>query len=259
MSLLRPDRRQCMLLKYIYTIRKLYTSKDTPQMKTEEHDDKSAVEQYVVTTRDMERNLVWGSNIPPPDPELPVNASEVSALDPAHANQDMPSLATGEIRVVHIRQEQAKVAQSPLNIEQKWIISFQDEGETAQCWENPLMGWVSSADPLANNMRLQMNFNNASDAVYFAKKRGWNYVVEEPILRKVRDDGTLYHDNFLPQDIAAKLKRENHKCGHWHRDRAGTSHYFRPLNYHGNGTVRQHGPDGDQDIDPHVEGQYKIR
>ena len=35
--------------------------------------------------------------------------------------------------------------------------------------------------------------------------------------------------------------------------------YYRPLKYHGDGTVRQHGPNASAPIAPHVEGCYKIR
>ena len=46
---------------------------------------------------------------------------------------------------------------------------------------------------------------------------------------------------------------------HWKRAEASTSHYFRPLKYHGHGVVDQHGPNGGAKIEAHVEGQYKMR
>jgi len=222
-------------------------------------DEKSTVQKYVEQTRELEPSMIWGTTIAPPDPKLPDDTSEVAALDPAHMNQDPINPATGEVRVVSIQQEEAKVSQAPTNIEKQWIISFQDDGELSQCWDNPLMGWVSSADTMANSSRLQMAFRNASDAVYFAKKRGWKYVVEKPILRKGRADDAQYQDNFLPQAVAKKIRKEKKTCDHWHRPEAGTSHYFRPLKYHGDGLVVQHGPNGDADIAPHPEGYYKMR
>ena len=238
------------------------------QLKEEEENDKarealeaekSSVQKYVEKTREMDPTMAWGTMIAPEDPELPLDPSEIAAIDPTHLEQDPPSLSTGEPRIVHIKQQQARVSQSPTNLEQQWVISFQDEGEVSECWDNSLMGWVSSSDPMANNMRLQMGFRNASDAVYFAKKRGWNYVVEQPIMRQGRGDDAQYQDNFLPQAIASKIRREKKKCDHWYRDEAAASHYFRPLKYHGEGTVIQHGPTGDAEIAPHVEGMYKMR
>jgi len=244
------------------------TKYEVAQLKEEEENnkarealeaEKSSVQKYVEITREMDPTMAWGTMIAPEDPDLPEDPSEIAATDPTHLEQDPASLATGEPRIVHIKQQQARVSQAPTNLEKQWVISFQDEGELSQCWDNPLMGWVSSSDPMANNMRLQMAFRNASDAVYFAKKRGWNYVVEKPIMRQGRSDDAQYQDNFLPQAIASKVRREKKKCDHWHRDEASTSHYFRPLKYHGNGTVVQHGPNGEDDIAPHVEGIYKMR
>lgn len=140
-----------------------------------------------------------------------------------------------------------------------WIISFQDQGETGETWNNPLMGWVSSADPLASNMRLQMSFDNAADAKYFAEKRGWKFIIERPIIRHGRADDAQYQDVFLPQSVTGMMKREGHKCGHWHRDAAGASHYARPLKFHGDGEVRQHGPNKDAKVDKDVESYYKLR
>jgi hypothetical protein len=220
--------------------------------------EKSSVQTYVESTRELDSTMIWGTTVAPPDPELPEDPSEIAALDPSHSLQD-PLTLDGNKRVVHIKQETARVSQSPTNIEKQWVISFQDEGEVGQCWDNPLMGWVSSSDPMANNIRLQMHFRNAADAVYFAKKRGWDYVVEAPIMRKGRSDDAQYQDNFLSQAVARRVRKEKKNCDEWYRPEAGTSHYFRPLKYHGDGTVPQHGPNGDAPIADHVAGYYKRR
>lgn len=220
--------------------------------------EKSSVQQYVEKSRSIDPTMVWGTTIAPPDPDLPLNPSEVAALDPAHMNQD-PLTLSGQTRKVRIRQMSSKTSQSPTNVEQTWIISFSDEGESSQCWDNPLMGWTSSSDPMANNIRLQMGFKNAMDAVYFAKKRGWEYVVDKPIIRKGRSDDAQYQDCFLSQAVASRVRREKKKCDQWYRDEACTSHYTRPLKYHGDGLVRQHGPNDDAQIAAHVPGHYKMR
>ena len=43
------------------------------------------------------------------------------------------------------------------------------------------------------------------------------------------------------------------------RSQAGASHYFRPLKFHGDGTVRQHGPNREEKTVKDVEGYYKMR
>ena len=249
--------------------RPLSTSKDIAEIKASEEDDKarealeaekSSVQVYMEKTRDLDAGMVWGSTIPLPEPKLPDNAEEVAALDPAHMNQDPIRLDTGTVRTVRIRQEQAKVTQAPTTMEQNWIISFQDDGEFGTTnWDNPLMGWVSGSDPMSSNMKLQLSFRNAAEAAYFCKKRGWKYTVDEPMYRKGRDDDAQYQDNFLPQSVAYKVRTERKKCDHWARPAAGTSHYFRPLKFHGDGVVRQHGPNMHQESEPHVPGYYKMR
>merc|ERR1712071_381972 len=156
-------------------------------------------------------------------------------------------------------QNQKNPQQSPSTRETNWIISFQDDGALANTWDNPLMGWVSGNDAMASTNNMQMKFKSAKEAVYFAKKRGWKYDVEKPIMRMMRSDRASYQDNFLPQDIAYKVSNEKTKCDHWSRDAAGASHYFRPLKYHGDGLVPQHGPNGEDPVAPDAESYYKTR
>jgi hypothetical protein len=228
------------------------------QHKKELDEEKSATQRKVEAMTKVDPWMVYGVTEPDAPPVLPDNPSEISALDHAHkVDAVMPD---GTARLVHIRQEQWKPGQNTLTTEKKWLISFLEEGTTAtQNWNNPLMGWVSGSDIMASNIQIQFDFDSASEAVYFAKKRGWQFVVEEPILRNGRNDGAQYQDNFLPQTVVAKLKRDATQCKHWERQHSGTSHYDRPLKYHGDGEVPQHGPNATQALDKHVEGYYKLR
>ena len=220
---------------------------------------KSEIQKYREELHAIDPHAVYAVTTPLPDPMLPENKAEVAALDPAYRNQ-IPLNPDGTEKWVVIRQVQSKYpVQAPLDKEKNWIISFQDLGETADTWDNPLMGWVSSSDPMANNMLLQMSFDTAENAKYFAEKRGWKFLIEPPIIRKGRDDNAQYQDVFLPQDVALKVKREGRKCDHWHREASGASHYFRPLKYHGEGIVRQHGPNLAAPTVKDVEPCYKLR
>lgn len=234
---------------------------DAEYVKSEAHLDgeKSAIQKYQEDLHAVDPYAVFAVTTPVPDPVLPENKSEIAALDPSHKNQ-IPLNPDGSLKMVTIKQEEAKwPGQAPLSKESKWVISWQDQGETAETWTNPLMGWTSSADPMAANMRLQMSFNTAEEAKYFAEKRGWKFIINRPILRKGRADDAQYQDVFLPQAVAGKIKREGHKCDHWHREAAGASHYFRPLKYHGDGVVRQHGPNMEQTTDKDAASYYKLR
>lgn len=234
---------------------------DSEYNKTRAHleDQKSEIQKYNEELTAIDPHAVFALNTPLPDPVLPENKSEVNALDPSYKNQ-IPLNADGTEKMMVIKQEQSKwPVQAPLNKESAWVISFMDMGEVGETWDNPLMGWVSGADPMANNMVLQMSFDTAEDAKYFAEKRGWKFIIEHPIIRKGRDDGAQYQDVFLPQSVAGKAKREGAKCDHWYRDAAGASHYFRPLKYHGDGTVRQHGPNKEAPVEKDAASYYKLR
>jgi hypothetical protein len=190
-----------------------------------------------------------------PAPVLPDNVTELAALDPV--DQGHRTHMDGTTRTVVIRQLRKKHRQAPLKQESIWKIFFNEDGISNERWNNSLMDWTSSADPYQCDPNLR--FNNASEAVYFAKKRGWKFIVHAPIQRYMRRDGAQYQDNFFPQAIAAKVAAEGKSCAHWHRAASGASHYFRPLKFHGDGTVSQHGPNGDAEIAPAVEGCYKMR
>ncbi|KAL3960533.1 hypothetical protein ACCO45_005650 [Purpureocillium lilacinum] len=59
-------------------------------------------------------------------------------------------------------------------------------------WENPLMGWQSSADFMQGT---HINFKSKEDAIHFAEKQGYEYFVQEPNSRKFTPKA--YANNFL--------------------------------------------------------------
>ena len=220
-----------------------------------EEEEVPALQKRMEEMADKDPVMVFDSGTNLPDPVLPENPSEVTALDPAHLRSTrMPD---GRERMVVIKQMRARPNQSPLNPEKIWKISFDDDGAVGERWKNSLMGWNSTSDTMGCDTPLY--FRDAQEAVYFAQKRGWKYLVKEPVIRTLRDDDAQYQDNFLPQAVASKIKREGTQCDHWERAEAGCSHYFRPLNYHGDGTVRQHGPNLNEKSVPHTAPYYKLR
>ncbi|KAL7578811.1 hypothetical protein ACA910_016032 [Epithemia clementina (nom. ined.)] len=229
---------------------------------TDTEDEENAISPVAKKMREMSRsdpNLVFGpAGDGVPAPVLPEDPSELSYIDPA----DLYNVAArykmdGTERTVVICQESKSARQAPFHDEYYWHIKFNYDGMTSEKWTNSLMGWMSSGDPYQSVHDL--TFNNAAEAVYFAKKRGWKYVVEEPIMRTFGELEIQYQDNFLSQALAAQVKAEGVQCRHWERSKAGSSHYFRPLKYHGDGTVRQHGPNREVPVAKHVEAVYKRR
>ena len=64
----------------------------------------------------------------------------------------------------------------------------------------PIMGWASSGDTLGE-LSNRMRFPMKEDAVAFALKHGWDYVLEEPAERRIKPRS--YLDNVRatrPQD-----------------------------------------------------------
>lgn len=69
----------------------------------------------------------------------------------------------------------------------RWMIEF----DTKERWENPLMGWTSTADPLSN---MKVDFESAEDAADFCFKNGWNYYIEPKQMRTFKSKS--YGANF---------------------------------------------------------------
>ncbi len=71
----------------------------------------------------------------------------------------------------------------------KWLVELVEEKNIRHL--NPLMKWVSVDNALSE---LHFEFVNKEDAIDFAKKRGFEFVVEEPEL--VRLQKKSYAENF---------------------------------------------------------------
>jgi len=90
-------------------------------------------------------------------------------------------------RRVRIFKPAKNAMQSGTNNTHKWKMEF----ETRERWENPLMGWTSSGDPLSN---MNLDFTDKDDAIAFCEKNGWPWFVEEPVEKKPK--ARVYGDNF---------------------------------------------------------------
>jgi len=178
---------------------------------------------------------------------LPEDLKEVAALDIAHDSQ--------QGRKVLITQHPQNAMTSCTHNSKAWYFQWTHE----ENWTNPLTGYTSGADPMACTLK-QMKFDNPEQAVAFAKKRGWNYEVAAENHVREEYGQTSYEDNFLSKRVKAKIRAGGlKKCDWFNRPAAGTSHYVRPLNYHGTGRVPQYGPNGGDAIAPDAPSYYKQR
>lgn len=88
---------------------------------------------------------------------------------------------------VRISRPSKNVMQSGTSYMNTWKIEFNSQKR----WENWLMGWTSSGDPLSN---LTLNFPSKEEAIEFCDKNQLQWYVEEQPERKLRKKS--YADNF---------------------------------------------------------------
>ncbi|ROT41862.1 NADH-ubiquinone oxidoreductase 21 kDa subunit [Sodiomyces alkalinus F11] len=96
-----------------------------------------------------------------------------------------------QARTVRIYQEAKPATQSGEWKGHHWRMDW-DILPKGHRWENPLMGWQSSADFVQGT---RINFRTKEDAIRFAEKQGYEYFVQEPQSRKFT--AKAYANNFL--------------------------------------------------------------
>ncbi|KAF9510083.1 hypothetical protein BS47DRAFT_1348370 [Hydnum rufescens UP504] len=94
-------------------------------------------------------------------------------------------------RSVRIYQPTRNTMQSGGTKGEKWRIDF-DVLQGGGRWENPLMGWASSADYMQGT---RMSFNTKEDAIHFAEKQGWDYYVQPSTVKRIPPKN--YAENYV--------------------------------------------------------------
>lgn len=89
------------------------------------------------------------------------------------------------------------VMQSGRTQTQKWLIQFNCD---VPRWENPLMGWSSSRDPIQGT---NLKFESKEEAIKYAKDQGWAFEVKEHEEVPLRPKS--YADNFLYSSKKLKM------------------------------------------------------
>ncbi|KAI6213991.1 NADH dehydrogenase [ubiquinone] iron-sulfur protein 4, mitochondrial [Aphelenchoides besseyi] len=127
--------------------------------------------------------------------ESPTNAEAVGEIS------GVP-LEHREERRVRIYRPARNAEQSGWNNTNAWKI----EVDVRERWENPLIGWTSSGDPLSN-ISMNLDFARAEDAVEFCKKAQWPYYVETPVERQIKPKnyGSNFHWNKLLSQMSASI------------------------------------------------------
>ncbi|KAF7997447.1 hypothetical protein HCN44_006018 [Aphidius gifuensis] len=76
-------------------------------------------------------------------------------------------------RTVRIFQPAKNAMQSGTNNINYWQIDF----DTRERWENQLMGWCSTGDPLSN---VKVEFTSKEEAIEHCDKMKWRYYIQKP-------------------------------------------------------------------------------
>ncbi len=71
----------------------------------------------------------------------------------------------------------------------RWVLEYTPRGRRQV---DSLMGWTGSDD---TTQQVRLGFASKDEAVAYAKRRGLDYVVEEPQTRRIRPKS--YADNFI--------------------------------------------------------------
>ncbi|CAB3231820.1 unnamed protein product [Arctia plantaginis] len=96
-----------------------------------------------------------------------VDLTPISGVPPEHIKS----------RRVRIYQPAKNAMQSGTNNINHWEMEF----DNRQRWENPLMGWTSSGDPLSN---MKVQFRNPEEAIEHCEKNGWCWYIDTPKIEK---------------------------------------------------------------------------
>lgn len=114
----------------------------------------------------------------PLSPTYPTFEADEGPPPPVAHNVNPLFAATGELHQRSVRIfKPAKTANSSGKAgTNHWRVDF-DILQGSARWENPLIGWASSADYMQGT---SLKFRTQEDAVHFCEKQGWDYFIQEP-------------------------------------------------------------------------------
>ncbi|EME40648.1 hypothetical protein DOTSEDRAFT_74256 [Dothistroma septosporum NZE10] len=121
----------------------------------------------------------------------------IRVMDGSEPGVDMPAAVLSgapielQARTVRIYKPVKTATQSGDWPSHHWRMDW-DPLSKGHRWENPLMGWQSSADAMQGT---HLNFSTKDDAIRFANKQGYEYFVQEPNERRVIPKA--YADQFV--------------------------------------------------------------
>ncbi|KAJ6086106.1 hypothetical protein N7486_010387 [Penicillium sp. IBT 16267x] len=138
---------------------------------------------------DYDATIDHGTSLFSPVPKRVMDGSEPGDTLPAAVLSGAPTDL--QARTVRIFRGAKPATQSGTWHSHHWRMDW-DILQKGHRWENPLMGWQSSADSMQGT---NIKFKSKEDAIAFAQKQGYEYFVQEPNERRVTPKA--YANNFV--------------------------------------------------------------
>uniref|UniRef100_A0A5K1K595 NADH dehydrogenase [ubiquinone] iron-sulfur protein 4, mitochondrial n=1 Tax=Ganoderma boninense TaxID=34458 RepID=A0A5K1K595_9APHY len=128
---------------------------------------------------------------PTPDPTIPQAAPKQDTEIAEAPARDVITADVVSGAPIRIFQPTRSTTQSGSGKSNQWRIDW-DILQGGGRWENPLMGWASSADYMQGT---RLSFRTKEDAIHFAEKQGWDYYVAPTEVTRIPPKN--YSENFV--------------------------------------------------------------
>ncbi|KAJ3362560.1 hypothetical protein HDU91_003370 [Kappamyces sp. JEL0680] len=122
----------------------------------------------------------------------PTQPAAISKVFEAEVLSGVPDEVTN--RTVRIYRPAKTAMQSGTANTEEWKIDFDVEDK----WQNELMGWSSSADPV---QALRIKFDTKEAAILFAERQGYRYRVDEPKETKFKVRSYASNFKYAPKKL----------------------------------------------------------
>ena len=133
------------------------------------------------------------TNIVPTGDKINVEVSTVADAKDANRLTRLSGFSQVEqTRKVKIFIPAKNVMQSGTHGKDRWRLKW----DTQERYENPLMGWASSCDPLSN---LHLSFPNPESAISYCVKHGFEYEVVQPKKVSKKNCKEVWTSSRLPR------------------------------------------------------------
>ncbi|KIX08524.1 uncharacterized protein Z518_03180 [Rhinocladiella mackenziei CBS 650.93] len=184
--------------KAVPDVQAMQMTEDQASMVEIENKNDAAVKKYHPDHQpDYTAMVDHGTSCYSPVPKRVMNGSEPGEVTPAAVLSGAP--VDLQARTVRIYKPAKPATQSGTWGSHAWRMDWDVLGKGHR-WENPLMGWQSSADFM---QATRINFRTKEEAIAFAEKQGYEWYVQEPQVRR-----------FVPKAYANNFLHEPNKLKH---------------------------------------------